>query len=159
MCTRVVRTPKALCANAIVRAGYNGLESRAEAYATAQRTMEPGTVEGIHLFNTREFFEAHEALEAVWLKTKGDRKTFLHGLIQVAAAFHHHTHGNRAGFRSLLEKGCTKLERLGAETEGVDLAGLILELRPWREHLDRSSQHAAPTLPLPRIKIDHKTIE
>ena len=34
--------------------------------ATAQRTMEPGTVEGIHLFNTREFFEAHEALEAVW---------------------------------------------------------------------------------------------
>jgi len=70
MCTRVVRTPKALCANAIVRAGYNGLESRAEAYATAQRTMEPGTVEGIHLFNTREFFETHEALEAVWLKTK-----------------------------------------------------------------------------------------
>ena len=87
------------------------------------------------------------------VKTKGDRKTFLHGLIQVAAAFHHHTHGNRAGFRSLLEKGCTKLERLGAETEGVDLAGLILELRPWREHLDRSSQHAAPTLPLPRIKL------
>ena len=47
-----------------------------EPTATAQRAMEPGTVEGIHLFNTREFFEAHEALEAVWLKTKGDRKTF-----------------------------------------------------------------------------------
>jgi len=86
--------------------------------ATAQRTMEAGTVEGIHLFNTREFFEAHEALEAVWLKTKGDRKTFLHGLIQVAAAFHHHTHGNRAGFRSLLEKGCTKLEKIGGRDRG-----------------------------------------
>jgi hypothetical protein len=40
--------------------------------ATAHRTMEPGTVAGIHLFNTRKFFEAHEAPEAVWLKAKGD---------------------------------------------------------------------------------------
>jgi predicted metal-dependent hydrolase len=119
----------------------------------AQMTMEQGVLDGIHLFNTRNFFEAHEALEAVWLKAKGHRKTLLHGLIQVAAAFHHHTRRNPAGFRSLLEKGCTKLERFGAEAEGLDLAGLMLELRPWREHLDRSSHHAPPAPPLPRLKL------
>lgn len=113
--------------------------------------MEHGIVEGIRLFNTRKFFEAHEALEAVWLKAKGHRKILVHGLIQVAAAFHHYTHRNPVGFCSLLEKGCAKLERFGAEAEGLDLAGLMLELRPWREHLDRSS-HAIPA-PLPRIKL------
>jgi predicted metal-dependent hydrolase len=116
-------------------------------------TMEHGIVEGIHLLNTRKCFEAHEELEAVGLKAKGHRKTFLHGLIQVAAAFHHYAHRNPAGFRSLLEKGCTKIERFGAEAEGLDLAGLMLELRPWREHLDRSSHHALPAPPLPRIKL------
>jgi len=113
-------------------------------------TMEHGVVEGIHLFSMRKFFEAHEELEAVWLEAKGHRKTFLHGLIQVAAAFHHYTHRNPAGFSSLLEKGCTKLERFGAEAEGLDLAGLMIELRPWREHL---SHHALPAPQLPRIKL------
>ena len=158
MCTRVVRTPKALCANAIVRAGYNGLESRAEAYRYGSE--DDGTRHrGIHLFNTRKFFEAHEALEAVWLKAKGDRKTFLHGLIQVAAAFHHHTHGNRAGFRSLLEKGCTKLERLGAETEGVDLAGLITGTSAVAGTPRPILTARSPDATAATNQIDHKTIE
>ena len=67
MCTRVVRTlrtPKALCSNATVRAGYNGLESRAEAYrygseddGTRHRGRNP-------VVQYPEIFEAHEALEA-----------------------------------------------------------------------------------------------
>jgi len=52
--------------------------------------IEDGILEGVRLFNGRKFFEAHEALEAVWLKAHGHRKTLLHGLIQIAAAFHHH---------------------------------------------------------------------
>jgi uncharacterized protein len=122
------------------------------ALTTAVETNEHGAdiADGIHLFNTRKFFEAHEALEAVWLKAEGERKTLLHGLIQVAAAFHHHRRSNLAGSRSLLEKGCKKLERFGAEVEGLDLAGLMQQLLPWREYLSPAgSQHslATPTLP------------
>jgi predicted metal-dependent hydrolase len=120
--------------------------------------MEPGIVEGIRLFNERKFFEAHEALEAVWLKATGHRKTFLHGLIQVAAAFHHHTRRNPAGFRALLEKGCTKLERFGEEAEGLNLAGLMVELRSWREHLNRSSCQPLLVPPLPRIRLATETL-
>ena len=113
--------------------------------------MERGIEEGIRLFNSGQFFEAHEALEAVWLKSESHRKIFLQGLIQVAAAFHHYTHRNPVGFHSLLEKGCTKLEN--AEAEGVDLAGFMLELRPWRELLDRSLHHALAAPLLPQIQL------
>jgi len=119
-------------------------------------TMEHGFAEAIHLFNTQKFFEAHESLEALWLKASGDRKTFLHGLIQVAAAFHHHTRRNPAGFRSLLEKGSAKLEKSGAEFEGVDLAGLLLQLQPWREHFRQPSRRTPPAPPLPQIKWVHE---
>lgn len=112
--------------------------------------MEQGILEGIRLFNTRHYFEAHEALEAVWLKATGHRKAFLHGLIQVAAAFHHHARGNRAGFRSLLEKGWSKLDLFGAEFESINLATFRPQLQLWREHLHASS---LPEPPLPQIKL------
>jgi uncharacterized protein len=110
--------------------------------------MERGIIDGIQLFNAGDYFEAHEELEAVWLKATGDRKRFLHGLIQVAAAFHHHARGNPAGFRSLLEKGSARLAPFGAEFESVDLAALVLQLQLWRNHLRASS---LPAPPLPHI--------
>ncbi len=114
--------------------------------------MDPPIAEGVYLFNTGKFFEAHEALEAVWLKTKGDDKIFLHGLIQIAAAFHHFQRRNPAGFRSLLEKGLKKLERVGAAKYGIDLDSLLKQLQPWREILKREEESAnRETPPLPRI--------
>ena len=118
-------------------------------------TMEHGFLEGIHLFNAQQFFEAHESLEVLWLKASGNRRTFLQGLIQVAAAFHHRRHNNPAGFRSLLGKGCAKLEKFGAEFERVDLAGLMLQLQPWRENLRQPSGKELPAPPLPRIRFIH----
>ena len=116
--------------------------------------MEQEIIEGVRLFNSQHYFEAHEALEAIWLNATGRRKTFLHGLIQVAAAFHHHSRGNRAGFRSLLAKGCSKLEPFGAEFESIDLAALRQQLQSWQEHLRQSS---LPAPPLPQIKGTGKT--
>lgn len=114
--------------------------------------MEDAFIEGIHLFNTQKFFEAHEALEAVWLKAQGDEKVFLHGLIQIAAAFHHYARENPTGFRSLLEKGWKKLQSFGRDKHGLDLAGLRRQLQAWREYLKsaHSGQHVKPP-PLPRI--------
>lgn len=111
--------------------------------------MEQAIIEGVRLFNTRHYFEAHEALEAVWLQTTGPRKTFLHGVIQVAAAFHHHSRRNAAGFRSLLEKGSSKLEPFGAEVEGIDVPDFMAQLQVWLEHLNEPS---LPAPPLPQIR-------
>jgi uncharacterized protein len=111
--------------------------------------MDPAIAEGVRLFNMRKFFEAHEALEVVWLKAHGDEKQLLHGLIQVAAAFHHHTRHNRAGFRSLLEKGSKKLDRFGANQNGINLAALREQLHRWRRYLGAAHPGEAP--PLPRL--------
>ncbi|UPT73439.1 MAG: DUF309 domain-containing protein [Elusimicrobiota bacterium] len=35
-----------------------------------------------------EYFEAHEELEAFWMKASGDEKILLQGLIQIAAGLH-----------------------------------------------------------------------
>ena len=116
--------------------------------------MKAKIAEGVRLFNSQKYFETHEVLEEVWLKTDGEKKIFLHGLIQVAAAFHHHTKGNPVGFRSLLEKGLKKLENFADDEEGIDLAGLRKQLQLWRDRLnstETASDSEGP--PLPRIKM------
>jgi predicted metal-dependent hydrolase len=109
--------------------------------------------EGILLFNGQKFFEAHEALEALWLRAEGEEKILLHGLIQIAAAFHHHTRGNTQGFRSLLEKGSRKLARFQTAGMGIDVAELFRQLEPWRTRWEASQSSARPLPPLPRITI------
>lgn len=42
---------------------------------------------GLAHFNAEKFFEAHEFWEEIWLVESEPEKTFLQGLIQVAAAF------------------------------------------------------------------------
>jgi len=109
--------------------------------------------EGVRLFNSQKYFETHEILEEVWLKTEGEKKIFLHGLIQIAAGFHHHTRRNPAGFRSLLDKGLKKLENFADDEEGIDLRGLRKQLQSWRDFLG-ATQPAGDSKqpPLPQIR-------
>lgn len=127
--------------------------SEQRARARASRTVDHRIAEGIDLFNTRKFFEAHEALEAVWLTAAGDKKVFLHGLIQIAAAFHHQSRGNARGFRSLLEKGSRKLAPFAAAPVEIELAALFEQLQPWRDYLDRPESTPGPLPPLPVITL------
>jgi hypothetical protein len=105
---------------------------------------------GLDCFNHGEFFTCHELLEEIWLEEPEEEKPFYQGLIQVAAAFHHHQRGNPAGFESLLRAGTAKLRRFPPTYHGVDLAGLLSDLNLW---LDTSEQRQ-PTehLPIPSIK-------
>lgn len=109
---------------------------------------------GIQLFNERRFFEAHEALEEIWLSERGRTRTFLHGLIQIAAAFHHYSRANMAGFRSLIDKGCKKLDGVGGDDWQIEWAAFRRELGDWRQFLavlERNAGVQPP--PLPQIAI------
>lgn len=74
------------------------------------------------------FFEVHELLEPVWFRAPEPARTALQGLIQIAVAFHHLEHGNRAGARSLLALGVAKMEEAGAPLP-LDAPGWLDELR------------------------------
>ena len=86
---------------------------------------------GVALFNARQFFEAHEVWEELWLVEPEPEKTFLQGLIQLAAAYHHHGRGNKRGTQSLLAAGLAKLGRFPDYHRGVALAELRAEAKDW----------------------------
>ena len=86
---------------------------------------------GLEQFNHHHFFDAHETWEEIWLHSPEPEKTFLQGIIQVAAAFHHYTRGNAAGARSLLEAGLKKLEQFPEVHRGLELEELRAAARRW----------------------------
>jgi predicted metal-dependent hydrolase len=109
--------------------------------------------EGVELFNRAAFFEAHEALEAVWRAAPQSEKKFLQGLIQVAVALHHHGNGNLAGARSVMKRAFRNLSLYPEGFGGIHSAGLLLSISDWQRALDEGK----PVPPLPKIVLSHRS--
>jgi predicted metal-dependent hydrolase len=103
---------------------------------------------GIEQFNRREFFECHESWEQIWLPAPEPDKTFLQGIIQVACAFHHELHGNRAGAESLLRRGLAKVEPFPAGYRGIELEAVRATARRWSEAFARGDALPVEELPV-----------
>ena len=91
---------------------------------------------GLDAFNSGRFYEAHEHWEEVWLKTANPDKMFLQGLIQVAAAFHHHSRDNFLGTRNLLRAGLLKLDCFPNIHGGLQIEALRQGVRGWLDDLE-----------------------
>ncbi len=102
---------------------------------------------GLEQFNRGQFFEAHETWEEIWLASPEPERSFLQGIIQVAAAFHHYTRGNPAGAESLLAVGLKKLERFSATHRGIELEKLRAAARRWIAALAAGSDPGRKQLP------------
>jgi hypothetical protein len=84
------------------------------------------------LFNTGEYWLAHEALETVWRSIiKEDEARVFQGLIQAAAALLHRTRGNRHG---TVVVGAAALERLA----GPERPEVEFETTQFRAQLARA---------------------
>jgi hypothetical protein len=92
--------------------------------------------EGLRLYDAKEFFSAHEAWESVWLRAQEPEKTFLQGLIQVTAAFHHWQRDNRLGTSRLLCAALGRLERYPACFGGISVDLLCDDIRVWLKALE-----------------------
>jgi hypothetical protein len=103
---------------------------------------------GINLFNSAQFFAAHEELEDVWRAAPPENKKFLQGVVQIAVAFHHYSTGNRVGMRSVLERAIRNLAEPSGIFGQIELRSLLASLLQWREALD----HDLPLPTLPRIE-------
>jgi len=86
---------------------------------------------GIEQFNGGHFFEAHETWEEIWLRSPEPEKTFLQGIIQIAAAFHHHSQGNHRGALTLLQAGLKRLARFPDVHREIALGALRAEAETW----------------------------
>jgi len=105
-------------------------------------------VEGVHHFNAREFWEAHESWETIWLVAESEVEQFLQGLIQIAAAYHHVMRGTYRGAIRLFEAGLRRLEPFPAHYCDVDRSGVESAAQRDRESLARAQE---PPVELPEL--------
>ena len=126
--------------------------------ATLQATYIQGVMpdvwrHGISLFNSARFFDAHEAFEEVWRDApRGTHlRRHIQGIVQLAVAFHHHSTGNPAGARSVLERAWRNLDGAEESFPELDLGRLRHALSPWRRYLQRDYSGEGPSPDLPQL--------
>gem|GEM_PF-504242 len=95
--------------------------------------------EFLHLYNTHEFYESHEVLEALWLEHFGDNRLFYQGLIMFSTSFLHLQRNNLSGFAKLLTSTRAKLESYPDEHCGVSLGDVRRSIDYWQERLRNHS--------------------
>ncbi len=96
---------------------------------------------GVALYNAGRYWEAHEALEAVWRDSRGTARPLWQGLIQAAAAMLHRERGNAHGLAVQGGAAVTKLR-------GAPPAGFPIETARFAEALARCLAGRGPVPPM-----------
>lgn len=92
--------------------------------------------QGVALFNAGRFFEAHETWEEIWRPLpECPKRTFYHGLIQLAVAWEHFRRSNPTGVRRLYRNFRRKFAALDSPFMGLDLARLLTATAPLMDPL------------------------
>lgn len=91
--------------------------------------------EGVKLFNSGQFFEAHDVWEEVWMTDRSPSRRFFQGLIHLAGGFHHYVNGNYRGSANLLASGLRYLRPYAPKHFGVELENLLRRVEECRESI------------------------
>jgi len=115
-------------------------------------TRDEGLDAFLSLYADGRYWDAHEALEAVWRRSPAPDMVVLHGLIQWAVAMEHVRRGNPRGARRLLVKSWAKLEPAPSDALGLDLRPLRAAQPDVAAALARwEAGGPAPAAPPPQI--------
>ena len=95
-------------------------------------------------FNRQKFYEAHDVLEELWLKTKGPLHLFYKGLIQAAGAFVHLQKSKLNPAARLFRLALKNLDPYAPATEGLDVAEFAERIRKWLAELEKSNYTSNP---------------
>jgi predicted metal-dependent hydrolase len=110
-------------------------------------------LEGIHDFNSRKFWEAHEAWETLWLSAESDLEQFLQGLIQVAAAYHHVQRGTYRGAPRLFAAGLKRLDAFPLVHCGLDRTDVDAAARRHQAWLESGAQEPLEPSEYPELRV------
>jgi hypothetical protein len=114
----------------------------------------PDYLEYLECFNGGRFYEAHDALEPLWLRVR-DRSEgrLLKGLIQLAGAFVHVQRGRVGPARALLVRARFHLEPFLTQELALGVSATLQLIREWEERLTWATagdkllaDYRAPTL-------------
>lgn len=108
-------------------------------------------LEGVALFNKREFFECHEILEDLWKAQVEPEKQLTQGIIQIAVAYYHALRDNRVGALKLLKRGIPRVKPFLPEHKNLQLKPFIESVEQDMERIEAG--RPASELILPNIEI------
>ena len=91
---------------------------------------------GIEAFNNREFYDAHEYWEELWLDYKLNDAQFIQGLIQLAVSYFHFFNQNLNGARSMLKKCLKKIDSIEV-ARGIDVVELKSQIFNVQKYFDK----------------------
>jgi predicted metal-dependent hydrolase len=119
-----------------------------------------------HCWNEKHYYEAHDVLEQLWLKSKSPDADYFKGLIQAAGAFVHlqkrfeyplHSkHSKRLSPAVRLFRLADKnLSRFAPRHHGLDVAALCQLLRKYADRIVESDYKTNPWSPetAPKLKL------
>ncbi len=87
---------------------------------------DPRFNEGLKLFNSRDWYSAHDLFEELWFESIGQERSSLQGILQIAVAQVHLDKGNRNGAAILYGEGLGRLRSgLDSIELGLDIQRLI----------------------------------
>ena len=107
---------------------------------------------GLEEFNNARFFEAHEILEDLWHEYREADRTFIQGIIQIAAAYYHVQSCNLKGALSQFAKGSQKLTHFLPVYKDVSVAHLLDDVQKHAQTLRNASSVKSETISYPKIQ-------
>lgn len=95
---------------------------------------------GIELFNRREYFECHEVIEQAWNEESSSVRIMYQGILQIGVACYHIQNKNWPGAMKVLDRGVSKLQRFTPSCMGINLEKLLTDSEAIRQELLRLGQ-------------------
>ncbi len=106
--------------------------------------------QAVSLFNTSEWYAAHDVFEELWHESLGDERVILQGIIQIAVAEYHLCNGNIKGSILLMAEGLNRLQTSPPLTLCLDTQ-MLTSIVSQRLAVLQSGQ-TLENLPLPVLK-------
>lgn len=108
--------------------------------------MPPEFWQGVAQFNSGQFYDCHDTLEALWIEALEPEKTFYQGILQIAVALYHLGNGNVRGATILLGEGINRLRRYPSDFAGIDVDDLMVASLDFLKALQTSPTEVAINL-------------
>ena len=94
--------------------------------------MEAAFKRGLEEIRAGRYFEAHEELEDAWRAAPAEERDFFQGLVHVAVAWYQAGRGRPVATGRQLEKAARRLAPFAPAHRGVDVDGVLAQVRRRR---------------------------
>ena len=103
---------------------------------------------GMKLFNSCQWYQAHDVFEEIWHETGGPERQLIQGILQVAVAQVHLENSNTNGATILYGEALGRLKRYQLNNLGLDIVGLCKCISRRLEFLQIGNDLATCSLPV-----------